>query len=113
MPGTPGRPYRGPTAGIPILTREAEDIGVTFKDVSGADEAIAQLQETVQFLKTPQKFATPGAHVPKDVRLVAPSGVNSACTYLSSCPRSQSNAVSACPSRSDVCPAAHVTTSRK
>ena len=36
---------------------KAEDVGVTFKDVGGADEAIAELQEIIQFLKTPERFA--------------------------------------------------------
>jgi len=34
-----------------------EDVTVTYKDVGGADEAIAELQEIIQFLKAPEKFA--------------------------------------------------------
>lgn len=51
-----------------------EDVGVTFKDVGGADEAIAELQEIIQFLKTPEKFARLGARIPKGVLLVGPPG---------------------------------------
>lgn len=51
-----------------------EDVKVTFKDVGGADEAIAELQETIEFLKEPEKFATLGAHIPKGVLLVGPPG---------------------------------------
>jgi cell division protease FtsH len=53
---------------------KAEDVGVTFKDVGGADEAIAELQEIIQFLKTPQKFARLGGRIPKGVLLVGPPG---------------------------------------
>ncbi len=53
---------------------KAEEVGVTFKDVGGADEAIAELQEIIQFLKTPQKFARLGGRIPKGVLLVGPPG---------------------------------------
>jgi cell division protease FtsH len=52
----------------------AEEVGVTFKDVGGADEAIAELQEIIQFLKTPEKFANLGGRIPKGVLLVGPPG---------------------------------------
>jgi cell division protease FtsH len=52
----------------------AEEVGVTFKDVGGADEAIAELQEIIQFLKTPQRFAKLGGRIPKGVLLVGPPG---------------------------------------
>src|SRR5262245_1384328 len=53
---------------------KAEDVGVTFADVGGADEAIAELQEIIQFLKEPQRFATLGGRIPKGVLLVGPPG---------------------------------------
>ncbi len=53
---------------------EPETVGVTFKDVGGADEAIAELQEIIQFLKTPERFATLGGRIPKGVLLVGPPG---------------------------------------
>jgi cell division protease FtsH len=52
----------------------AAEVGVTFKDVGGADEAIAELQEIIQFLRTPQQFARLGGHIPKGVLLVGPPG---------------------------------------
>ncbi len=51
-----------------------ETIGVTYKDVGGADEAIAELQEIIQFLKTPERFTSLGGHIPKGVLLVGPPG---------------------------------------
>jgi cell division protease FtsH len=51
-----------------------EDITVTYKDVGGADEAIAELQEIIQFLKAPEQFAQLGGHIPKGVLLVGPPG---------------------------------------
>ena len=51
-----------------------EDVTLTYKEVGGADEAIAELQEIVQFLKTPEQFARLGGHIPKGVMLVGPPG---------------------------------------
>jgi cell division protease FtsH len=51
-----------------------ETIGITFKDVGGGDEAIAELQEIIQFLKAPEKFSRLGGRIPKGVLLVGPPG---------------------------------------
>ncbi|XP_021745223.1 ATP-dependent zinc metalloprotease FTSH 6, chloroplastic-like [Chenopodium quinoa] len=48
--------------------------GVTFDDVAGVDEAKQDFQEIVEFLKTPEKFASVGAKIPKGVLLVGPPG---------------------------------------
>ena len=47
---------------------------VTFKDVAGADEEKAELEELVDFLKNPRDFSSMGARIPKGVLLVGPPG---------------------------------------
>ena len=47
---------------------------VTFADVAGADEEKAELQELVDFLRSPQKYIDLGARIPKGVLLVGPPG---------------------------------------
>ncbi len=51
-----------------------EDLGVTFEDVAGIDEAVEELREVVEFLKTPEKYQTLGGRIPKGVLLVGPPG---------------------------------------
>ncbi|MGQ9575583.1 MAG: ATP-dependent zinc metalloprotease FtsH [Thermoguttaceae bacterium] len=51
-----------------------EEIGVTFEDVAGIDEAVEELREVVEFLKTPEKFRMLGGRIPKGVLLVGPPG---------------------------------------
>ena len=48
--------------------------GVTFADVAGVDEAKAELQEVIEFLKDPAKYGRLGARVPKGILLVGPPG---------------------------------------
>ncbi len=50
------------------------DVKITFKDVAGVDEAIEELQETVEFLTNPEKFQKVGGKIPKGVLLLGPPG---------------------------------------
>ena len=47
---------------------------ITFQDVAGIDEAVAELREVVDFLKTPEKYQALGGRIPKGVLLVGPPG---------------------------------------
>ncbi|MGH8745833.1 MAG: ATP-dependent metallopeptidase FtsH/Yme1/Tma family protein, partial [Burkholderiales bacterium] len=48
--------------------------GVTFADVAGVDEAKAELQEVVNFLKNPERYGRLGARIPKGILLIGPPG---------------------------------------
>ena len=47
---------------------------ITFDDVAGVDEAKGELQEVVEFLKSPEKFLALGARIPRGILLVGPPG---------------------------------------
>ncbi len=51
-----------------------EDLGVTFEDVAGIDEAVDELREVVEFLRTPEKYQLLGGRIPKGLLLVGPPG---------------------------------------
>ncbi|MFA6108748.1 MAG: ATP-dependent zinc metalloprotease FtsH, partial [Candidatus Latescibacterota bacterium] len=48
--------------------------GITFENVAGIDEAKEELQEVVEFLKTPERFQALGGRIPRGVLLVGPPG---------------------------------------
>jgi len=50
------------------------EVKVTFDDVAGVDEAEEELQEVIEFLKTPEKFRRLGGKIPKGILLVGPPG---------------------------------------
>ena len=56
------------------LMHATEKGKVTFKDVAGVDEEKEELQEIVEFLKSPKKFTDMGARIPKGVLLVGHPG---------------------------------------
>ncbi|MBW3598501.1 MAG: AAA family ATPase, partial [Planctomycetes bacterium] len=51
-----------------------EDIGVTFGDAAGIDEAVDEVKEVVDFLRSPEKYQSLGGRIPKGVLLVGPPG---------------------------------------
>ncbi len=51
-----------------------KDNKITFKDVAGVDEAKEELEEVIEFLKTPEKFVRIGGRIPKGILLVGPPG---------------------------------------
>ena len=51
-----------------------EDLGVMFDDVAGIDEAVEEVKEVVDFLKSPEKYQKLGGRIPKGVLLVGPPG---------------------------------------
>ncbi len=53
---------------------ESDATKVGFNDVAGVEEAKAELEEVVEFLKTPERFIEIGARIPRGVLLVGPPG---------------------------------------
>lgn len=51
-----------------------DEVKVTFDDVAGIDEAKAELEEVVEFLRNPDKYRQLGGRIPKGVLLVGPPG---------------------------------------
>jgi len=51
-----------------------EDVEITFDDVAGIDEAVEELREVVEFLRTPERYQLLGGRIPKGVLLVGPPG---------------------------------------
>ncbi|HQW86253.1 MAG TPA: ATP-dependent zinc metalloprotease FtsH [Flavobacteriales bacterium] len=56
------------------LFEGSKTTNITFNDVAGLDEAKEELQEIVDFLKTPKKYTDLGAKIPKGALLVGPPG---------------------------------------
>ncbi len=53
---------------------EEDQVGITFADVAGVDEAKEEVSEIVEFLKDPSKFQRLGGKIPKGVLMVGPPG---------------------------------------
>ncbi len=58
----------------PNLTEPNSSASVSFDDIAGVEDAKAELQEVVDFLRDPKKFARLGARVPKGLLLHGPPG---------------------------------------
>src|SRR5262244_26154 len=72
--------FGGPGGGLMAIGKSKAkvyvetDTKVTFADVAGVDEAKAELQEVVSFLKNPKEYGRLGARMPKGILLVGPPG---------------------------------------
>jgi len=51
-----------------------EDVEITFSDAAGIEEAVEELREVVEFLRTPGKYQALGGRIPRGVLLVGPPG---------------------------------------
>lgn len=51
-----------------------DEIKITFNDVAGVDEAKEELEEIIEYLRTPEKFLKIGGKIPKGILLVGPPG---------------------------------------
>ncbi len=51
-----------------------EDVGITFNDVAGIEEAVEELREIVDFLRNPSRYQALGGRIPRGVLLVGPPG---------------------------------------
>jgi cell division protease FtsH len=58
----------------PARFDQRPNTGVTFDDIAGIDEAKAEFEEIVSFLKEPYKYTRVGAKIPKGVLLIGPPG---------------------------------------
>lgn len=58
----------------PARFDQRPDTGISFKDIAGIDEAKAEFEEIVSFLKEPERYTLVGAKIPKGVLLVGPPG---------------------------------------
>jgi cell division protease FtsH len=58
----------------PARFDQKADTGISFDDIAGIDEAKAEFEEIVSFLKEPERYTLVGAKIPKGVLLVGPPG---------------------------------------
>ncbi|GMV43472.1 MAG: ATP-dependent zinc metalloprotease FtsH [Myxococcales bacterium] len=57
-----------------VRVYKENDVKTTFADVAGVDEAKAELEEIIEYLRRPERYITIGARIPKGVLLIGPPG---------------------------------------
>ncbi len=72
--GGAGGPFGFGRSKAKLLNEDRSKKKATFSDVAGVDEAKEEVQEIVEFLKSPAKFSKLGGKIPKGVLLVGPPG---------------------------------------
>jgi len=77
----PSRAEKSPSGKLPLVspsgeskTRVSLQPPVTFADVAGIDEVRTEVEEIVQFLRSPERFSRLGARIPRGALLVGPPG---------------------------------------
>ncbi len=70
----PGNPMLDLGKSKAKILAEKQENPVKFEDVAGVDEAVEEVKELVDFLKTPEKYTRLGGKLPKGVLLVGPPG---------------------------------------
>ena len=58
----------------PARRAAGDQVKVTFADVAGVDEVMAEFQETIAFLREPRKFSRLGGRIPKGALMIGPPG---------------------------------------
>jgi cell division protease FtsH len=58
----------------PARRASKDSTKVTFADVAGVDEVMAEFQETIEFLRHPKKFTRLGGRIPKGALMIGPPG---------------------------------------
>ncbi|QBD82218.1 ATP-dependent metallopeptidase FtsH/Yme1/Tma family protein [Ktedonosporobacter rubrisoli] len=71
---TPSQLARPGQAGSSYKPRQSTEPPVTFADVAGIDEVRTEVEEIVQFLRSPERFDRLGAHIPRGALLVGSPG---------------------------------------
>lgn len=74
MKGAGGQAFSFGSSRAKLMAPDGQKEKITFADVAGANEAKHELEEVVDFLKNPKKFASIGARIPRGILLMGAPG---------------------------------------